>query len=734
MKKTITCITYFSALLFFIAVSGNKVAAQSQTQEAKDITVGFIKVETVKAIEENLVKALEAERTSGAVTKAMQKFWASAKSLNREELDAFANKWINASRSNLKKITELTPSQLKSYAKDIARRARLDPRVLKQIIYREGDRAGTAILKTLADIEHSLETTGKASQSLLRKLQSEASGLDPQQARAFYDLVKAQSLEEGSAAVKLKTSFFKDNMGTMVEGVFVLSDAFDIYYSDDEPDIKAIKATSKIIDYSVGTGAGAASAALGGGLGPGLVIAFTANRVSTLYTEIAMLEKERAAVKDAEQNLRINNSILVRRQLMKINRMIKSGELGNAEFRLVKLQQFLVEPKHKFDNIEKLLTLRKELEQKARQASYVHTINGIINKARFPFRDALDYYQKNVELPAAKKYAQKALKILNDGALKYPEIKKLKAIPHTKELISLIEARIRKAGALSIKKVEGPERVFTDQLIDYRLFPDGGIPYYRTAGSTSGNVSTDVVTAYWESPGTPGTETVRYDIVDCLGQTAHISKTIEVVARDEQDGNSEAIVRISGNINAKGTMAYFENDVQKSKNDNYDLGNLASFFSFNNDGHYDINGTKYRSTINRSGSRAQAEFIILDIGEVRALELIFDNTQHNRLRGFQWKFSRTETYQDHTDAYSANISVENIPFEKETFSYTDEKSGKDVLGNSYRFKGNITPFLNKCEYSNTITNDDGSFSNRLINTDKEWDIYISVTYLKQYEQ
>lgn len=509
------------------------IAQKSQVDETKETAKTFVKAETIKAIESKLIAALEAERKSQAVSKAMETFWDSAKNLSKEEVTALANRYTNASKSNLKKLAALSPKQLSSYARDIAGRVKLDPKILKQIIYQEGDRAGTAILQTLSAIESSLTETGKISAELLKKMRSEAAGLDPKQARAFYDLLKDNVSNDWADIKNLDkaTDGIGKYVGTVVDGVFVLKDAYSIYYGDDEPEVKAINATEKIIDYGISTGAGAASTALGGGLGPGLVIAFTANRVSTLYTEIAMLQKEREAATDAEQYERLNNSMLVRRQLVNISNKIKSGDQNNANFLLHKIEQFLFN--HKVDNLEKLFELHNELEQKSKSAERAVKINEVINTARFPYRDALNFYNKGVELNQAKRLAMEALEILKSNLKSYPEIGGLNAISISQQLIRQIDEKIAKAEPLIITGIKGPDRVYAGTNIDYHLTPKGGIPYYRAFGEISGNISDDEVTMYWEVPDKAGERKVTFSISDCMGKTATISKTIEVVMQDQ---------------------------------------------------------------------------------------------------------------------------------------------------------------------------------------------------------
>lgn len=530
-------------------------AQQSHVADDKKSAKSFVAAETIKAIESKLIEALEAERNSQAVSKALEKFWRSAKNLSKDEVVALSNRFTNASKSSIKRLAQLSPKQLSSFARDIAGKVRLDPKILKQIIYREGDRAGTAMLKTLSEIDDALAKTGKISAELLRKMRSEASGLDPKQARAFYDLLKENVSNDWAKIKDLDnaTQGIGKYVGTVVDGVFVLTDAYDIYYSDDDPDVKAINATSKIIDYGIGTGAGAASTALGGGLGPGIVIAFTANRVSTLYTEIAMLQKEREAAKNAEQFERLNNGMLVRRQLVNISNKLKSGDLANANFLLAKVERFLFD--HKVDNLEKLMDLQNNLAEKAKKAERTIRINEIVNRARFPFRDALDFYNRGVELNLARQYATQALNILKTNVKSYPEIGGLQAIPITQRLIRMIDGKIAKAKSLTITKIEGPASVYSGDYIDYKIYPKGGIPYYSAVGEISGNISEDVVTMYWDPPSKPGEKKVTFTISDCMGNTASISKTIEVVAQDQNT--------TSGKINLIASYTYYDFKEQK---------------------------------------------------------------------------------------------------------------------------------------------------------------------------
>lgn len=499
----------------------------------------FFEAETYKAIEEKLVIALKSERNSNTVSTAMKKIWKSAKNLNKDQMKTFLNRFSNASKSSLKRLARMSTKQLGGYIKSVTGKVKLSAGSLKQIIAGAGDKAGNAAMKAINAVDNALTNTGKVSKALLRKIRDEASGLDPKRAKAYLDLIKKKCAGKWkgiagaspSAAGKAAGKGVGSIIGTVVDGIFVFNDAVNIYYSDDDPEEKAIKATSKIIEYGSSTGAGVASAALGGGMGPGLVIAFSANRVATLYSEIMMLQKEKNMAKDNEQEIVINNGILVRRQLLQISQKIKAGEFKNARFRLNKVFQFLAAMK--VQGKLKLYDLRKELESKFKNAVRIEAANKILNQARYPYRKAMNFYLEGRNLILAKQYAGEANEILKRNSFSYPELLKLKAMTNIKKLIAAINTKIANATDIKIISISGPKRVMAGDVEHYTLIINGGIPDYKPVG-IGGYGTRDSVTVYWEAPREPGKQTVSFTIMDDLGKTMTDTVSINVVG-DEED-------------------------------------------------------------------------------------------------------------------------------------------------------------------------------------------------------
>ncbi|MFK5959435.1 MAG: hypothetical protein QM495_11285, partial [Lutibacter sp.] len=454
-------------------------------KETLDVVEAHTKSEIVKAISTELTRAAMNKNNRAVVSKATQELWKSVKHMTKKQTKDFLSRLSKMSSSNLSKLAKMSPRRLNSFAASAVGKLSKNTKVLRNIIAGGGDLVGNTALQAASKIDDVIASGGKVSKELVKKLKDAANNLPPGRVKAFLDYLKQKSVTDWKNITDLETPGNGPGgvVGGVIDGVFVLYDAYDIYYSDDEPEIKAINATSKGVGYvagAVGTGlAGAAANAtvtIAGGFLPGLVIAFTANRVSTLYTEIAMLQKEREDAKNAVENERIGNAILVRRQLVNISNKIKSGQIRNANSLLIKLDKFILN--NNIDNQDKIYELHSELEEKAEKAERNELINNVINKARHPYQKAANLYKKGVELHIAKIYAAEALTILNNNLKIYPEIGGLTAISKTQQLISLIDEKIANAADFSITRVAAPERVYVGQSIDIPVFVNGGIPYY----------------------------------------------------------------------------------------------------------------------------------------------------------------------------------------------------------------------------------------------------------------
>ena len=535
-------------LLIFLLISSLSYAQKKAntpktfTQEMTDVAKAHTKSEIVKAISTQLTRAAMDKNNRALVSKATQEIWKSVKYMTEKQSKDFLSKLSKMSSSNLSKLAEMSPRQLNSFVASSVETLGKNTNALRNVIAGAGDKAGNAALQAVSKIDDVIASGGKVPRALITKLKDAANGLPPGRAKAFLDYLKTKSVTDWKNITDLETPGKGPGgvVGAVVDGVFVLYDAYDIYYSDDEPEIKFINATSKGVGYvagTVGTGlAGAASNATVtaiGGFIPGLIVAFTADRVATLTTEVLMLYKEREAAKNAEENEKIDNAILVRRQLLNISNKIKSGQVSNAQFLLSKLDKFMLN--NRIDDLDKLYELHSELEDKADNAERNELINEAINTARYPYQKAATFYKKGVELHIAKIYAAEALTILNNNLKIYPEIGGLTAISKTQQLISLIDEKIANAADFSITRVAAPERVYVGQSIDIPVFVTGGIPYYSSVGEIGSNISDDSeVNVFWYASVVPGIEKFTITLKDCMGSVASTVVSIEVVEEGEE--------------------------------------------------------------------------------------------------------------------------------------------------------------------------------------------------------
>ncbi len=558
MKKIyIQSLTILLALLISNLSYAQKKAKDTPKtfkQEITNVAEAHTKSEIVKAISTELTRAAMDKNNRAIVSKATQELWKSVKHMSKKQTKDFLSRLSKMSSSNLSKLAKMSPRQLNSFAASAVAKLSKSSKSLMSIIAGAGDKAGNTALQAASKIDDVIANGGKVSKELIKKLKDATNNLPPGRVRAFLDYLKNKSVTDWKNITDLETPGKGPGgvVGYVVDGVFVLYDAYDIYYSDDEPEIKAINLTGKGVGFAVGSAGTAlvgiasnATTTVIGGFGPGLVVAFTADRVATLYTEIAMLEREKQDVKDREAYTRTNNRILVLRQFVNVSNKIKSGEIRNANHLLYKLKTFLLD--HSSENEGKLFDLLKDLEEESENAERNLLINEAINTARHPYQKAANFYKKGVQLHLAKIYAAEALTILNNNLKIYPEIGGLTAISKTQQLISLIDEKIANAADFSITRVAAPERVYVGQSIDIPVFVKGGIPYYSSVGEIGSNISEDAeVTMFWYASVVPGIEKFTITLKDCMGSIASTSVSIEVVEEIEEEDEEPVDVEYSG--------------------------------------------------------------------------------------------------------------------------------------------------------------------------------------------
>lgn len=153
----------------------------------------------------------------------------------------------------------------------------------------------------------------------------------------------------------------------------------------------------------------------------------------------------------------------------------------------------------------------------------------------------------------------------------------------------------------------------------------------------------------------------------------------------------------------------------------YNINNYRT--AFNNLGTYEINDEKYQCNISLHENKVLGQFMGNQdaTNPQKEIVLLFDNLTSKKLKGFQYK--ENLIYNLGSSKSYMIISANNIPFKI--------KSGLNNEGKlfyEYRFKGNITPYIIKCEHEDITTNRNGTFGAKWGKFEPDWDIYISVTF------
>ncbi|SHO51362.1 hypothetical protein [Desulfopila aestuarii] len=404
------------------------------------------------------------------------------------------------------------------------------------------DSAGVKALDILNQIEDVITRTGEVPAKLANDLKTALKQLSPEQARAARQLLA----EKGARGVV--KDYLTNNptvLGSFVDGVFVL--AFDvpnlIALSDAEE--KAASATGVGFGYVAQATGTAAVASLGGGFLPGLVVSWSSAQVKELVTEIIMLQYdlENAAMKDQWADMELRMDVI--KGMLKVDELIKTGQLQKAEDYLSKVERFTYGKKIPNEGLyEKIHELEKNIVQAKEQ---LHA-NRIIAEARIPYMQGYRLADQGRNLIQAKNLVGDALVILQEAQGQYPELHA--RVQQAQALLAFIEKMIAEAPPLGEANVTGPDKVKPGEEVQYEVTLQGGIPDYTPVGMNGLGLTTGAL-FYWQAPMGLGSQTLIFQVQDNLGKIAEVQKKVEIeadTASEELTGDIWEIMKDTPNL------------------------------------------------------------------------------------------------------------------------------------------------------------------------------------------
>ncbi|UJS24178.1 hypothetical protein [Thiothrix winogradskyi] len=398
------------------------------------------------------------------------------------------------------------------------------------------DQAGKQTLNTFSEIDAIVANKGKVPAQLTEKLTDAIKQLPPSRAQAARKLV----------ADKLKGAWqpIREHIGTAVDGGFVLWDAYNIVVSADSAEEKAAKATGTAVGYGLEASGGLAIQALGGGFLHGLVLSWSAGKVNELVAEIILLQQDRANAAEKERWADIELRMDVIRGMIRVDELIKAGELQKASNYLAKVQKFYF--KHQMPG-DGLYEKMQELEHNIDNAGRLQQANAIIAEARIPYMEGFQRVRQGRNLMQALTYVEDAQQILKKSLRDYPELKT--TLEKVEALQAFINKLINNASPLGKLAVDGPDTVKAGAHETYEISVSGGIPDYITTNIEGLALSTGAF-AYWQAPDEPGKTIVTFKIKDNIGQTASVEKQITVIGdvpeTNPTDTTSGEVIQLEG--------------------------------------------------------------------------------------------------------------------------------------------------------------------------------------------
>lgn len=491
---------------------------------------------------------------------AKTKILDAAKGLSEDGLKKLFGSLEQMNGANLKGLLQRKGNAVLAYGQALARGEGADIARFRSLVAGSGDDVGSEAISLLRRLEDGSKSVDK--DEVLRILRK----LDKERATALLDAIAVEcGTKGGAAAAKTARDQLADSMGTMVDGVFVLNDAVNIYYSDEPPEAKAAAATGKAVEYAASTGMGVAAAALGGGLGAGLVIGWSAGKVGELTQEAIGLFHDRENAELKEQWARIELRELAIRRLLRVNELTRAGKLQQAGVMLTALRKYVTERSSEMDT-QGLTENISGLDRKISEAHEQMGAKRIIDEARFPFDQALSRLSKGRDLTQALAQAQSAKTILDAGLARYPE--HLSApLAKVEKLETAIRDGIANAPPLTIDGVVVPVGVPAGEYAELDIQVSGGIPAYLDASGSHSSGSYSAVTMYWEAPKELGVYQVTVRVKDNLGHFASAKTNVKVGPAEGAGGSPEEGVAFGRVTTAK---------VYADFHDSFDSDNAAS--------------------------------------------------------------------------------------------------------------------------------------------------------------
>ncbi len=470
------------------------------------------------------------EGASGELRAALE-YWKG----NKDGLKEFAGrigKLAGSNREQLldmiknKKLREFAVAALDESASGAFRNVGTDG--LKKIVAYSGDaldEAGVRALALMNRVDDAITSLGKVPAQLAKELNEALRQLTPTKLRAA-----RQILSEKGVKTVVKEYLVKNPgvIGTFVDGAFVLLvDAPALWVMNDAEEAAA-SATGTGFGFAAQTAGTAATAALGGGFLPGLVVSWTSSQVKEAVTEMIMLQYDlaNAAMKEqwADMELRMNAI----RGMLKVDELLKTGKVAKAADYLAKVERYAME--HNFPN-EGVFEKIQDLKGIVAKAEERRAANQVIAQARVPYMYGYRLASQGRNLTQARAHVEEALAVLQEAVGRYPEL--ADRVRQTQELIAQIDRMIAGAPPLGQATVSGPDSVAPGEVVHFEVSLTGGIPDYRPVDMGGYGLSTGAV-FYWEAPAEPGVRTVTFRIRDDAGKIAEVTKDVEV-AGDTQD-------------------------------------------------------------------------------------------------------------------------------------------------------------------------------------------------------